>query len=54
MVKKKQPSLTVPDGIEDRIAWNVQNKQSKGQHLCVKCQKVWDNYQTCRLCQLTV
>ena len=43
----------VPISIEERICWNVKNKQEHGARLCICCQKVWDKFETCRLCQLT-
>ena len=43
-----------PESIEDRIQWSLDIKKKKGARLCVKCQKVWDKFETCGLCRLTV
>ncbi|MBL6723009.1 MAG: DUF721 domain-containing protein [Candidatus Margulisbacteria bacterium] len=48
---KKTPH--VPGPMMDRICWNIKNKQKSGAILCKSCKKVWDKYETCRLCQLT-
>ena len=47
-------TVAVPMSIEERIGWNVKNKQENGATLCISCQKIWDQSETCRLCQLTV
>ena len=49
---KKEPAV-IPNDIEHRIQWNIENKQKNGRKLCNQCQKVWDKNETCRLCQLT-
>ena len=47
-------TVVVPNSIEERIGWNVKNKQKNGARLCISCHKIWDQSETCRLCQLTV
>ena len=50
----RQKILRPPKSIEDRIRWSVDTKKKNGARLCVKCQKVWDQSETCGLCRLTV
>ena len=51
--KDRKKERAVPQSIEERIRWNVQNKKKEGAQLCRICQKMWDTDETCRLCRLT-
>tara|TARA_A100000164_G_scaffold354112_1_gene361394 strand:- start:485 stop:949 length:465 start_codon:yes stop_codon:yes gene_type:complete len=43
----------LPELIEDRIQFLVEEKKKKGATLCKSCKKIWDISEICRLCQLT-
>ena len=54
IIKSKTLKKNPPIDIQDRIRWNLENKKKDGAQLCQKCEKIWDNFKTCRLCRLTV
>ncbi len=50
----KPVAFDCPDAVEDRIRWSIKKKQGTGAKLCRICEKVWDDVDPCRLCELTV
>lgn len=52
--KEKKLDSDCPDGVADRIRWSIQKKRGAGAKLCQICEKVWDDSDICRLCELTV